>query len=163
MYYFLLVYKAHYFSWVLNRTSLFRRLSSYFRNSRASSSWCRKCMFPERAVCIRHDYKKKKTKPNKNNIVSLLDSWFSASPRDFPQVKQLLSILKWSGVHLTFAVTCYSVHTGNLTHEVMFFSQLLYPGCLQKFYSPSLLLTDTVLHELPHTEEMLSEYNLLYP
>lgn len=119
-------------------------------------------MFPERAVCIRHDYKKK-TKPNKNNIVSLLDSWFSASSRDFPQVKHIQSILKWSGVHLTFAVTRYSVHTGNLTHEVMFFSQLLYPGCLQKFYSPSLLLTDTVLHGLPQMEEMLSEYNLLYP
>lgn len=78
-------------------------------------------------------------------------------------MKQFLSILKWSGVHLTFAVTCYSVHTGNLTHEVMFSLQLLYAGGLEKFYSPSLLLTDTVLYGLPQMEEMLSEYNLLYP
>lgn len=57
-------------------------------------------------------------------------------------------------------MTCYSVHAGKLTPEVMFHLRLLYAGCLQKFYSPSLLLTDTVLYGLPEMEEMLSKYNL---
>lgn len=71
---------------------------------------------------------KKTPNQTKIQVVSLRDSWFSAFPKDFPQVKQLLSILKWSGADFPFAVTCYSVHAGNLTHEVMFHLQLLMLG-----------------------------------
>lgn len=101
-------------------------------------------------------------KPNQTKIeVSLLDSWFPAFPKDFPQVKQLLSIWKQSGVHLTFAVvTCYSVHAGNLTHEVMFHLWILYAVYLQKFYTPTLLLTDTALYGLLEMGEILYKYSL---
>lgn len=77
-------------------------------------------------------------------------------------MNQLLSIWNWSGVHLTFAATCYSVHAANLTREVMFHLRLLYAGCLQKSYRPSLLLTDTVRYGLPEMEEILSKYNLTF-